>query len=193
MKSGNLNFLEPSGPLQACNGTALPFLQATDFKSCWLKWSNELYWTQMFCSSILRQASHVPRDKLTMDKSFIHTLQARRPAPNTPVPTTSRYKRSERTERNPAVKQAGNQCHWTRIQFGQLSVSYARLRAHKLQQGRFTEIIQKGKASFQFACLNPVRIMHDVTPLLFAQVVMRRITTFRSTTDRIYDGGPTIL
>jgi hypothetical protein len=26
MKSGNLNFLEPSGPLQACNGTALPHL-----------------------------------------------------------------------------------------------------------------------------------------------------------------------
>ena len=25
MKSGNLNFLEPSGPLQACNGNALPF------------------------------------------------------------------------------------------------------------------------------------------------------------------------
>ena len=25
MKSGNLNFLEPSGPLRACNGTALPF------------------------------------------------------------------------------------------------------------------------------------------------------------------------
>ena len=24
VKSGNLNFLEPSGPLQACNGTALP-------------------------------------------------------------------------------------------------------------------------------------------------------------------------
>ena len=26
MKSGNLNFLEPAGPLQACNGTALPFV-----------------------------------------------------------------------------------------------------------------------------------------------------------------------
>ena len=26
-KSGNLNFLEPSGPVQACNGTALPLLQ----------------------------------------------------------------------------------------------------------------------------------------------------------------------
>jgi hypothetical protein len=25
MKSGNLNFLEPPGPLQACNRTALPF------------------------------------------------------------------------------------------------------------------------------------------------------------------------
>jgi len=24
-KSGNLNFLEPSGSLQACNGTALPY------------------------------------------------------------------------------------------------------------------------------------------------------------------------
>ena len=26
MKSGNLNFLEPSGPLQACHGTALPYI-----------------------------------------------------------------------------------------------------------------------------------------------------------------------
>ena len=26
MKSGNLNFLEPSGPLQACNRTALPII-----------------------------------------------------------------------------------------------------------------------------------------------------------------------
>jgi len=25
MISGSLNFLEPSGPVQACNGTALPF------------------------------------------------------------------------------------------------------------------------------------------------------------------------
>jgi len=25
MTSGNLNFLKPSGPVQACNGTALPF------------------------------------------------------------------------------------------------------------------------------------------------------------------------
>ena len=30
MKSGNLNFLEPSGPLQACNGTALPFIKHAD-------------------------------------------------------------------------------------------------------------------------------------------------------------------
>jgi len=45
MKSGNLNFLEPSGPPQACNGTALPlpvllripFLSPTDFYSTYLK------------------------------------------------------------------------------------------------------------------------------------------------------------
>ena len=29
MKFGNLNFLEPCGPLQACNGTALPLLSQT--------------------------------------------------------------------------------------------------------------------------------------------------------------------
>ena len=27
MKSGSLNFLEPSGPAQACDGRTLPFLQ----------------------------------------------------------------------------------------------------------------------------------------------------------------------
>ena len=33
-KSGNLNFLEPSGPVQACNGTALPFYEClVDVKS----------------------------------------------------------------------------------------------------------------------------------------------------------------
>ena len=31
MKSGNLKFLEPSGPLQACNGTLLPFKTFTLF------------------------------------------------------------------------------------------------------------------------------------------------------------------
>jgi len=30
-KSGNLSFLEPSGPLQACNGTALPLLINANF------------------------------------------------------------------------------------------------------------------------------------------------------------------
>jgi len=32
MKSGNINFLEPSGPVQACNGTALHFY--TDIYLC---------------------------------------------------------------------------------------------------------------------------------------------------------------
>ena len=33
MKSGNLNFLEPSGPLHACNGTALPLCSIGVLKS----------------------------------------------------------------------------------------------------------------------------------------------------------------
>jgi len=32
MKSGNLNFLEPSGPLQACNRTALPLVLVIVYK-----------------------------------------------------------------------------------------------------------------------------------------------------------------
>jgi len=36
MKSGNLNFLEPSGLLRACNGTALPLpLQTTRKENNW--------------------------------------------------------------------------------------------------------------------------------------------------------------
>ena len=30
MKSGSLNFLEPSGPAQACYGRALPFTNTTE-------------------------------------------------------------------------------------------------------------------------------------------------------------------
>jgi len=33
MKYGNLNFLEPSGPLQACNGTALLLRDVLSYKS----------------------------------------------------------------------------------------------------------------------------------------------------------------
>jgi hypothetical protein len=32
MKSGNLNFLEPSGPRYGCNGTALPFTEHVSFE-----------------------------------------------------------------------------------------------------------------------------------------------------------------
>jgi len=31
MKSGNLNFVQPSGPLQACNGTDLPLFIRSQF------------------------------------------------------------------------------------------------------------------------------------------------------------------
>jgi len=34
MKSGNFNFREPCGSLQACNGTVLPFLTYMYHKNC---------------------------------------------------------------------------------------------------------------------------------------------------------------
>jgi hypothetical protein len=45
MKSGNLNFLEPPGPLQGCNGTALPF---------------RFYWDRL-CSSSFREPRQLSR------------------------------------------------------------------------------------------------------------------------------------
>jgi len=59
MKSGNLNFLEPSGPLQACNGTSLPLPLPLDGRVISLlkifQWLNtfrtyylrECVWTQL--------------------------------------------------------------------------------------------------------------------------------------------------
>ena len=41
MKSGSLNFLEPSGPLQACNGTDLPFYLLTPWSGVHFEKLNE--------------------------------------------------------------------------------------------------------------------------------------------------------
>ena len=61
MKSGNLNFLEPSGPLHACNGIALPFtflLNSGDVKHMSLVLWNvtpyilvESYWVFKECTA----------------------------------------------------------------------------------------------------------------------------------------------
>ena len=66
-KSGNLNFLEPSGPFQACNGTALPFstrtthsyfdsLNRTSFRPVVFQYSlHAVVWTVLWfrCSRII--------------------------------------------------------------------------------------------------------------------------------------------
>jgi len=45
LKSGSLNLLEPSGPVQACNGVALPLLQGSDssFKVYVEAWLNSTF------------------------------------------------------------------------------------------------------------------------------------------------------
>jgi len=44
MKSGSLNFLEPSGPLKACNGTDLPFTNSLIKNVCYLDVINSVRW-----------------------------------------------------------------------------------------------------------------------------------------------------
>ena len=48
MKTGNLNFLELSGPLQACNGTALP--ATVIFRNIPWKWDREVFHVQWYLS-----------------------------------------------------------------------------------------------------------------------------------------------
>jgi hypothetical protein len=47
MKYGNLNFLEPSVPLQACNGTALPFYVSYIFQQLWHVQETHMKWGEL--------------------------------------------------------------------------------------------------------------------------------------------------
>ena len=70
MKSGNLNFLEPSGPLQACNGTALPLPVSACYHSVQNLLSSSLFSSNIkikiyrtiilpvFCISMMLGRSH---------------------------------------------------------------------------------------------------------------------------------------
>jgi hypothetical protein len=54
MKSGNLNLLEPSGPLQACNGTALRLplpLNNCEGRVCHCLRRSEIYYKRPRCPS----------------------------------------------------------------------------------------------------------------------------------------------
>ena len=49
-KSGNINFLEPSGPVHACNGTALPLPIESNI---------DLYWHPFTVSDLARNPAYV--------------------------------------------------------------------------------------------------------------------------------------
>jgi len=95
-KSGNLNSLEPSGPLRACNGTALPLpLPQYCFRTSyvkknisWIYWMNE--YAVMFST---RQCSTVPETRTLMQRSVYESniLLQRDPLPFT-RPSTSEIK-----------------------------------------------------------------------------------------------------
>ena len=62
MKSGNLNFLEPSGPLQACNRTALPIIRKFGIKIGLHKIRHQ---SSTFLTYLLTPWSRVLPEKLT--------------------------------------------------------------------------------------------------------------------------------
>ena len=53
MKSRNLNFLEPSGLLQACNGTALPLPLLLEWGRAVARWVRHYVTNQQVAGSIL--------------------------------------------------------------------------------------------------------------------------------------------
>jgi len=56
MKSGNLNFLEPAGPLQACNETALPLLLYNDLFYAEMSYISVLIVLQVYVLLVLSQS-----------------------------------------------------------------------------------------------------------------------------------------
>ena len=68
MKSANLNFLEPSGPLQACNGFVLPFTQK--FQKVNSFPISYVYWT------VHGLDSWIKRDQLDVTCFFISLFNA---------------------------------------------------------------------------------------------------------------------
>ena len=72
MKSGNLNFREPSGPLQACNGTDLPFYltNGTIFlKKEKKKIAERKMCVLTFSTRFVRNISHTKRNERNMIKN----------------------------------------------------------------------------------------------------------------------------
>ena len=65
MKSGNFNFLEPSGLLQACNGTDLPLPFRTNLYSWYSQHAESFVSETRTFSKIFRRISNLPSCRIT--------------------------------------------------------------------------------------------------------------------------------
>ena len=63
MKSGYLNFLEPSGPVQDCNGTALPFYRWEDAGLVTRRWVGSVRCGSCPCPIPRPEESHQERER----------------------------------------------------------------------------------------------------------------------------------
>jgi len=79
MKSGKLNFLEPSGPLHACNGTALPFY--LQWEPCWYMQTNRETDNRRETTKLipfLHDYTEAPNEAQMMVSNQIHVAQPTR-------------------------------------------------------------------------------------------------------------------
>ena len=73
MKSGNLNFLEPSGPLQVCNGTALPLLHLQGWLINHFTMKKEALWSfKMSVSTYHSTRYNIPEDSNRQHQRYSH-------------------------------------------------------------------------------------------------------------------------
>jgi hypothetical protein len=70
MKSGNLNFLEPSGPLQACKGTFSPLRLPENISGAFMMW----YWCHNYFRILcIHQVAIIDCRKLKIEVGVAYT------------------------------------------------------------------------------------------------------------------------
>jgi len=97
MKSGNLNFLEPSGPLQACNGTALPL--PVPYCFCWRLYRSQEHSKKLSEGKIPIMPSGIEPATFRLVAQLFNELRHR-----VPLPPHGFYKC---VQKNPEIKTNG--------------------------------------------------------------------------------------
>jgi ribosomal protein S21 len=114
MKSGNLNFLEPSGPLRACNGTALLF-----FYYGFGTWSvalTEKRRLRVFEGRVLRRVFGPQKEEVMEERRILNNMRV---YALYPLPNIIRVIKSRKMRRAGRVARMGNRRGTHRVLVGE--------------------------------------------------------------------------